>query len=205
MATFGKLLRPRAVALPILFLSRALSINVAASSFVPSSRFSFLTRSTPSITNKYSPTAHTSVRVRKSQAVFMSTGEQQQPTLTHIEKAEMMEILSHVENGTGDVSYVVIDVRGFDEVASTGKLSESVHTLPLPVIASAGAFKLDEETFEEEFQFPKPKPDETLVFTCKAGIRSQQAAQFAAMSGYTKLVNYVGGADDWFGGGRIMW
>jgi len=36
------------------------------------------------------------------------------------------------------------------------------------------------------------------VFSCKAGIRSQQAAQFAAMSGYKDMVNYMGGADEWF-------
>ena len=40
--------------------------------------------------------------------------------------------------------------------------------------------------------------DQTIVFSCKAGIRSMHAAQFAAMSGYTKLTNYIGGADDWF-------
>ena len=61
-----------------------------------------------------------------------------------------------------------------------------------------GAFNLEDDDFEEAFGFSKPKESDTLVFTCKAGIRSQQAAQFAAMSGYKDLVNYMGGADDWF-------
>jgi rhodanese-related sulfurtransferase len=37
-----------------------------------------------------------------------------------------------------------------------------------------------------------------LVFSCAAGIRSVHAAQFAAQNGYTKLVNYKGGANEWF-------
>ena len=49
---------------------------------------------------------------------------------------ELQEILSHVENETGDKNYVVIDVRGDDEVAYTGKIHPMVHTVPLPLIAS---------------------------------------------------------------------
>ena len=52
--------------------------------------------------------------------------------------------------------------------------------------------------FEENFGFTKPELDQTLVLTCKAGIRSMHAAQFAAQAGYTNLINYGGGADDWF-------
>ena len=63
-----------------------------------------------------------------------------------------------------------------------------------------GAFNMDEKTFEAQFNFPKPNVEDTLVFTCKAGLRSQQAAQLAAMAGYKTIINYEGGADDWFGG-----
>ena len=45
-----------------------------------------------------------------------------------------------------------------------------------------GALNLDPEDFEEAFGFEKPKMTDTVVLTCKAGIRSQQAAQFAAMA-----------------------
>ena len=55
--------------------------------------------------------------------------------------------------------------------------------------------------FEATFNFPKPSVEEdTVVFTCKMGGRSQQAAQLAAAAGYKNVVNYTGGADDWFGG-----
>jgi rhodanese-related sulfurtransferase len=61
-----------------------------------------------------------------------------------------------------------------------------------------GALTMSEEDFEASFGFAKPRLDETIVFTCKSGIRSMHAAQFAAMSGYTNIVNYTGGADEWF-------
>lgn len=64
---------------------------------------------------------------------------------------------------------------------------------------------MDPEDFEEAFGFEKPKMTDTVVLTCKAGIRSQQAAQFAAMAGYKDIVNYVGGADDWFRDDSNMW
>ena len=115
-----------------------------------------------------------------------------------IDKSAMKEIIDDVENSSREESgYCVIDVRGQDEVAFTGKLSEVVNTLPLPMIAE-GALAMDEEDFQDTFGFEKPSLDETIVFTCKAGIRSQHAAQLAKMAGYTDLVDYKGGSDEWF-------
>ena len=61
--------------------------------------------------------------------------------------------------------------RGEDEIAFTGKLSDCVETLPLPLIAQMGALNMEDEDFEAQFGFAKPTMDETIVFTCKAGIR----------------------------------
>ena len=84
------------------------------------------------------------------------------------------------------------------EVAGTGKVSPNTHTLPLSILSSQDVFQMDEDEFEIVCGFPKPTPDETLVFTCAAGMRSQNACAFAAQAGYTKLVNYMGGAYEWF-------
>ena len=115
----------------------------------------------------------------------------------------MANIISQLDNGNdSDKNYVVIDVRGQDEIMmGTGLMSEKVHILPLPELSMMGAFDMDEKSFEGQFNFPKPSmEDDTLVFTCKMGGRSQQAAQIAQQSGYKKIINYIGGADDWFGG-----
>ena len=87
-----------------------------------------------------------------------------------------------------------------DESISTGKVSPNTHTLPLSIIQQQSVFEMDDDDFEIYCGFPKPTPDETLVFTCAAGIRSQHACQYAAQGGFTKLVNYKGGAYDWFTG-----
>ena len=91
-----------------------------------------------------------------------------------------------------------MDVRNEDEVAYTGKLSPNTKTLPLPEIMQYNVFAMDEDEFEETCGFPKPTLEETLVFSCAAGIRSVHAAKFAANSGYSKLINYTGGANEWF-------
>lgn len=86
------------------------------------------------------------------------------------------------------------------EIAMTGKLSPNTHTLPLSILGSREVFELDDDDFENICGFQKPTPDETLVFTCAAGMRSQTACAYAAQAGYTKLVNYMGGAYEWFSG-----
>lgn len=111
----------------------------------------------------------------------------------------MSELLDDYElEGREGSQYCVIDVRTEDEVAYTGKLSPSVYTLPVQVIMGANAFAMDADDFEESFGFEKPSVDETLVFTCAAGVRSVYACQFAAQNGYSNLVNYVGGSNEWF-------
>ncbi|KAL7477298.1 hypothetical protein ACHAW6_003110 [Cyclotella cf. meneghiniana] len=125
---------------------------------------------------------------------FFGDGE----SVPRIDRDAMAEIIEDVANSSREeCGYVIIDVRGHDEVAYTGKLDDRVHTLPLPYIAE-GALTLDEEDFREQFGFEKPRLDETIVFTCKAGIRSASAAKLAQMAGYSDILDYAGGSNEWF-------
>ncbi len=111
----------------------------------------------------------------------------------------MDSILDEYEElGREESGMIVMDVRNEDEIAHTGQLSPNTKTLPLPAIMQYNLFAMPEDEFEEMCGFPKPTPDETLVFSCAAGIRSVHAAKFAAAAGYSKLVNYAGGANEWF-------
>ena len=111
----------------------------------------------------------------------------------------MEEILEDYEEGGREESgYVVMDVREEHEIQFTGKLSPNTLTLPLQKLMRYNVFALPEDEFEEICGFEKPSMDETMVFSCAAGIRSVHAANFAAESGYSKLVNYMGGANEWF-------
>jgi rhodanese-related sulfurtransferase len=116
----------------------------------------------------------------------------------------MEEIVEDYESGGRDESqYCIIDVRTEEEIRSTGKISENVYTLPVQVIMQSKVFDMDPDEFEEFCKFPKPTYDETIVFTCAAGMRSVSACHFAAQSGYTKLINYTGGANEWFSPSRF--
>lgn len=118
--------------------------------------------------------------------------------MRRIDRTAMKEIVEDVVNSSREESgYIIIDVRGVDEIEYTGKLNDVVETLPLPYIAN-GAFRMEEEEFKESFGFDKPALDETLVFTCKAGIRSTSAGQLAQMAGYSDILDYAGGSNEWF-------
>lgn len=136
--------------------------------------------------------------ISKQQMSFFGDQSEGLGGIQRIDKTAMAEIIEDVANSSREESgYVVIDVRGHDEVQYTGKLDDVVVTLPLPYIAQ-GALTMEEEEFQDAFGFEKPQLDETLVFTCKAGIRSYQAAQLAKMAGYSNILDYMGGSNEWF-------
>ena len=111
----------------------------------------------------------------------------------------MEEILQEYnEVGREETGYVVIDVRGRDEVEATGGvLSPNAYTIPVQEIDQA--LSMDSEDFLETYGFAKPDPEETIVFSCLSGMRAKMAAQSAASMGFQNLVVYVGGAKEWFG------
>lgn len=132
-------------------------------------------------------------------ARFLST-EHHPPAavnIRHINKAQMGELLQDYE-GDNAQNLVVMDVRTEPEVYQTGPLSESIHTLPVQVILQQKVFELEAEDFEALCGFSKPDPDQTLVFTCAAGVRSVYACHMAAQAGYGNLINYTGGSNEWF-------
>ena len=116
-----------------------------------------------------------------------------------ISKAEMKELLYTFEKvGRKKSELVVMDVRSPAEVSETGALSLGAITFPFNLI-QGGAFELDPATFKKKFSFDKPMPNETLVFTCKSGMRAGMAADLASKVGYEKVIVYPGGAMEWFG------
>ena len=159
---------------------------------------------------QHSPTAFTSLpqpQRRFMMTISSSNNNDRPPTtsstaaaqIQHVNRQQMEEIVEDFhEGGREESGYCVIDVRTDPEVMMTGKLAASVPTLPVQVILQSNVFALDPEEFEEICGFAKPDLDETLVFTCAAGIRSVYACQAAAAAGYSKLVSYAGGANEWF-------
>lgn len=170
---------------------RAIIKNIPITSRTTSTKITTTTRSTtPNLTTSTS---------RQGMVGFATDNHSNNPSALYknVHMDEMEHIIDEYEKKETS-EYVVIDVRTDEEVLYTGKISPSVYTLPVQVISQYNVFSLNDDDFEDTCGFAKPDLDQTIVFTCKAGIRSVYACQIAAQSGYTKLINYVGGSSEWF-------
>jgi len=112
---------------------------------------------------------------------------------------QMHDLVDEYEDlGREGSNIVIIDVRTHPEVQATGKISPHTHTVSVQALIEYDLLHMNSQPFEEMTGFAKPTFDETLVFTCAAGIRSVVACQAAQRAGYTSLINYTGGANEWF-------
>ncbi|KAJ3552431.1 hypothetical protein NM688_g4155 [Phlebia brevispora] len=87
----------------------------------------------------------------------------------------------------------LIDVREKDEVMQ-GSIPSAVN---LPLSELSHSFSLKDAEFERTYGFPKPKPDQELIFYCRSGKRSTSACDVAKRNGYKNLLNYKGSWLDW--------
>ena len=90
--------------------------------------------------------------------------------------------------------YTLIDVREHAELAH-GRIPTAQH-IPLAEIPSA--LGLPPQHFEQRYGFPKMEDEDLLVFYCKVGARSHQAALHAAEEGFEHVSNYGGSFAEWF-------
>ncbi|WVQ71182.1 hypothetical protein IAR50_000707 [Cryptococcus sp. DSM 104548] len=90
---------------------------------------------------------------------------------------------------------LVVDVREPDEVA-LGSIPSAVN-LPLSKLKEALDSNFNPGDFQREFAFPKPSPDQNIIFFCRSGKRSANAAELAGERGYKSIRNYVGSWLDW--------
>ncbi|XKL62280.1 hypothetical protein PGB90_002113 [Kerria lacca] len=88
----------------------------------------------------------------------------------------------------------LIDVREKSELLETGTLPDSVN-IPLAEVESA--LQLSNDEFENKYSKNKPINTATIVFSCRLGKRSEMAMQTAIKLGYTNVLNYSGGWNDW--------
>lgn len=92
---------------------------------------------------------------------------------------------------------VLIDVREPSELLQTGRIPTAKS---VPISSAPDAFFMSEEDFEEKFGFPRPSEKDEVIFYCKAGVRSRQAALFAGQARPAfggKVGNYNGSWLDW--------
>lgn len=92
-----------------------------------------------------------------------------------------------------DADVVLIDVREKSEFA-TGRIPGAVN---IPFLGASGSLGLEPAEFEKRLGFPKPKPEQTLVFYCRSGTRSSAAARAASKHGYKHRFQYPGSYMEW--------
>ncbi|WWC66380.1 uncharacterized protein I206_100281 [Kwoniella pini CBS 10737] len=90
---------------------------------------------------------------------------------------------------------LIVDVREPDEVA-LGSIPSSVN-LPLSRLKEALDKGFNPGDFQKEFAFSKPTYDQNIIFFCRSGKRSANAAELANEKGYSNVRNYVGSWLDW--------
>ncbi|KAJ9636705.1 hypothetical protein H2199_007699 [Coniosporium tulheliwenetii] len=96
------------------------------------------------------------------------------------------QVKAIVESPSDDT--VLIDVREPSEYEA-GYIPTALN---IPISSQPDALFLSSEEFQDRFGFIKPPPQKTLVFYCKAGVRSSAAAQLALQHGYEKVGEYRG-------------
>lgn len=99
---------------------------------------------------------------------------------------------------------ILIDVREPGELLHTGRIPTAKS---VPISSAPDAFFMSEEDFETKFGFPRPKETDEVIFYCKAGVRSRQAALLAGQARPSfggKIGNYSGSWIDWEqNGGKV--
>lgn len=106
---------------------------------------------------------------------------------------EEKQVLSHTRPEYDD-GFVLIDCRTVNEVTSWG-IIEGAKVLPAHEMFEA--FHMTPEEFEAEFGFPKPRPEETVIFYCQYGPRSLMAAQILSWMGYENVLHFREGYHEW--------
>ncbi|XP_011053061.1 PREDICTED: uncharacterized protein LOC105145304 isoform X2 [Acromyrmex echinatior] len=90
---------------------------------------------------------------------------------------------------------LIVDVREPEELAETGKISESINIKSNDVVKE---FKeLSEEDFEEKYGKPKPTKDTKIIFSCRSGNRSERVQKQIQELGYKQVFNFEGGWEEW--------
>ncbi|KAK6905680.1 endoplasmic reticulum protein [Kwoniella mangroviensis CBS 8886] len=103
------------------------------------------------------------------------------------------ELKPITQQPTDDI--LIVDVREPDEVA-LGSIPSAVN-LPLSRLKDALDKGFNPGDFQKEFAFSKPTYDQNIIFFCRSGKRSANAAELAGEKGYGNVRNYVGSWLDW--------
>lgn len=106
---------------------------------------------------------------------------------------EEQELVTHYRPEYND-GIVLIDTRTVPELATWGAVEGSK---VVPMHEMWDAFHMTPDQFLHMYGFPKPHPDQTIIFICQFGARSLMAAQILHWIGYPKVMHFRDGFFEW--------
>ncbi|EPQ66932.1 Bgt-4360 [Blumeria graminis f. sp. tritici] len=118
----------------------------------------------------------------------ISDGEAAHPQITSYDYNDIADVVTVPTR-----KRVLIDVRRESELVASGTIPGSLH-IPLHLVQEALA-RTEAGNSGPGLRFPDK--DVELVFFCRSGLRSAQAAELAMLAGWNKVGNYVGSWLDW--------
>uniref|UniRef100_A0A182FG05 Rhodanese domain-containing protein n=1 Tax=Anopheles albimanus TaxID=7167 RepID=A0A182FG05_ANOAL len=95
---------------------------------------------------------------------------------------------------------LLIDVREPAELEATGRIPTSIN---IPVGQVKTELELPATVFQAKYGRRKPSPTDAIIFCCRIGVRSGNAAHEAEQMGFKRVKNYVGSWLDKFAPGCI--
>ncbi|EPY30732.1 Heat shock protein 67Bb [Strigomonas culicis] len=88
----------------------------------------------------------------------------------------------------------ILDVRGKDEVSSTGTIPTAVH---IPLDQLDAALRKSAEEFSQEYGFTRPSSSQPVVTYCLKGMRAEKAAAILSDHKYENVSIYPGSWTEW--------
>ena len=86
------------------------------------------------------------------------------------------------------------DAREPSELQATGRIPGAIN---VPITTAPDSFHVPESEFADRFGYARPGKDQSLLFYCKAGVRSRAAAALAGEAGWKDVGEYPGSWMEW--------
>eukprot|EP00760_Papus_ankaliazontas_P017489 PhM_4_TR17285/c0_g1_i2/m.9516 len=114
-----------------------------------------------------------------------------QGTLAPVSKDELWDLLQRPPPG-----FVLVDVRTRPEIEADGGVIPGARVIPLTNLHAALCVVGPAE-FQRTYRFPRPQPDDPILFYCQDGSRAKKACKLAVRAGYVQVGMYPGGWREW--------
>ena len=98
----------------------------------------------------------------------------------------------------------IIDVRSRQDVESKGRLPKSFNVSIDDILGQFRAFDFSDQEFKLIYGLNKPRKNEYFVIIGTKGVRAKPAVDRLKSLGYSNVIVYPGGFDDWAAKGGLI-